>query len=801
MPLKRVTDGPLFGSPVGTLSSLTNMRLLSDGYAEARGGFDKMKNSIGTATAAIAAGGFSDAIQLSTSYGWVRDFDSAAAAGSQYSANRQLSEGGWTCFGMGSTVATNAMYWGADQPFSRIMLSLSQALNSATFVVVYEYWNGGSWAALTTAETIDFTVLRTPQFASWAVPSGWLSTTVGDAGTGNVRKFWMRIRISSITGLVTSPLGGLAIGFWGGMREIYAATQDWLTGASTGTLKRQGENSVTQEWFSLSTSLFSGYASPARLIEYRGRLILVNGKDTKRFDGANFKDLGIQSGGSTLTLTAAAGGVLGAGVWRYYYAWGEGPCQNTSAYADRQDALSLYGPGQATYIGEVTTIAAQRVAIQLTVGRIPTGASALYLYRTDDLTNVDAGDKPNHPAFLIQSFRVQIGPALAGRDVESLLLGISTYYDDNKAKAFPQQEALTYDVSPVSRCNYALIYQNRLMLGDTETWYISDPFTPDKFSTKSTTGYIRLARATGGRHMGGLEFADQAVLYTEDQTWGLTNVDLDVPQLYPIHPGVGCVAPDAAAAGDGRLIWPSRNGFYMWDGGRKEPVKISSDMDQTFQYLSYETIGGSKAVLINRVYKIRLAAPDGTPGLCWEYSLDSGQWNKSSPTGFASTLFPLAAVHAPIENIVPGTLHGLWGKGHYDAGGTDYFLYLDDLTALDNTTPFTCSATMHFQLPANSTLTPSQVLCYYQAADGWGTPTLANAVANPVGSSAGTLTADTPNTGSDYSLLQGTYSSVGATSDIQATFSVASTNGTAMIQRFFGGVLKGKPGPMRRRLA
>jgi len=804
MPLRKVTDGPLFGAGPGVLSALQNMTLQPGGYAEARGGLEKLKPLGGTAADALAAGGHSDVIQTSTSYGWVRTFDTTAAVNFQYSTNRQLDRGGWLAFGRNAApVAQCAMYWGADSPFSRISTSMSVAGAWATFVEVYEYWNGAAWSALTTAETIDFTTLRTPTYGSWTIPTDWAANTVGDSGTGNVLKYWMRIRITSITVVTAIPCVGVAKGYWVGMREVYAATQSPRTSATSGALKRQGQTGTTEEWFSVGTSAYSGTASPTRMVEYRGRTIMLNGKETKRFDGAAYSTLGGTPTLPGLLPVAVGAGILGAGIWRYYAALGDGPCQNIAAYADRQDALPLYGFGRAWYMAEVTTVAGQRV--QLTTGGGGTyGASSYFIFRTDDLTNVAVGDRGNMPAYLIQSFRME--DAAVGTFENAFGAG-GIYYDDSLAYAFPLQEALAFDLAPpgtgTSRevCKYPLIYQNRLIMGDDETWYISDPFLPDRFSTKATTGYIRLSRAQGGRNMGGTEFADQAVLFTENQTWGLTNVDLDVPQLFPIHPGVGCVAPDSIAVGDGVLMWMARDGFYAWDGGREGPRKVSEDMDTTFLKLSYETHGGSKAVISDRKYWVRLSTPDyGTLGLAYCFNMETAQWGTVVHAGLSSTMFPLTTIHAPLGNNDAGYLHPLWGKVDYGTGAGDYSLYLGELTTQDNGSDYTCSATMHFPLPPDKLLKPSRVKAYYQAANGWATPSLAFATTDIIGSSVGTLNTGTPDTGTDYSIVGGTFNQQSSgTSDLKVTFSaVSAAGGTVNTQRLFGAIIQGQAGGFRR---
>jgi hypothetical protein len=791
MPLKTVTDGPLFGRPEGTLSQLTNMTL-RDGYAEARGGFSELMPSGGTKADAISAGCFSSIIQNASSLCWVRSFDSGAGAGSQYSRNLILDAGGWEPF-PGSPTVTDALYVGSDSPFSRISASLCRAGAWVSATFVYEYWNG-AWTALTTAETISWTTSPTLQFASWTLPSDWTTTTVGDAGTGNVLKYWMRIRLSAINTPTVIPLVQVFYSYGSGMREVFVATQSPRTSATAGTLKRHGQSSTTEEWFAVNSALFSASASPSRMVSYRGRVILVNGKETKRYDGSNFVDLGIPVGSLASAFTVALGGVtsggLGNGVWRYYAAYGCGPCQNYAAYADRQDAQALYGVGQAVYIGEVTTVAGANENVTFTyVATTQADVGAVYLYRTQDLTNVPSNQRAAFPAFLVQSFRRKNDSGTTPFEVVDV-----SYSDQVLAPAFPPQEAKAYDVSPPTRCRFVGVHQNRLLLGDAETWYISDPFTPDVWSAKSTTAYIRLAKATGGRHMGGVEFGDQFVMFTEDQTWGLTNIDLDVTQLYPIAEGVGCIAPDSIAIGDGWLVWLAKDGFYAWDGGRSGPKKVSQDFDLAFLKMSYENHGGTRGTIHNRMYDVRLATPNySSLGTAYRLNLENMKWSILDLPSFDSTLFPFATIHAPLGNADEGVLHPVWAKADYGASSGEYGLMLGELTTRDNGTSYDCSATMYFPLPPNAMLRPNRVLAYYSAPNGWGTPVFDISAFTGIGGVQSNLISDTPATGDDYSILGGKFDEFGAgTSDLKVKFTATSAaGGTVNGQRFYGAVLEG----------
>ena len=789
LPLRTVTDGPLFGTPEGTLSDLTNMELQGGAngmYAEARGGMDRMMPLGGTGADAISQGGHSWVHQVCTSTGWIRTFDASAGAGAQYSANRQFHPGNYAPFPSASAL-NSAIYFGSDFPFSRIGVQVYINANW-TVTLVYEYWNGSNFnTALTTDETIDFTTLGT-KFATWKIPTDWATTTVGDSGTGNVLKYWMRIRVSVRTAVVISPTLNIAFGIWNGMREIYEVNADPRTSGAGAVLRRRGQSGTTEEWFSCGSSLFAGTACPSRLTSYRGRTILINGKDQKHWDGASFRNLGLTPPGTGAAVSAVAGAGFGARVTRVYISFGYGPIvmPDGSHPTIKYDAQPMYGWSQATYVGEVTTTGPNGfIHLDWTALTIGTDVSALGIYITDDLTGVTT-NQSIYPAKLFDSLERGYFTVLTTIDLGS-------YGTPATEVLFPPQEAVIYDNTPPTRCKFMGIYQNRLLLGDDETWYISDAFQPDVFSTKSTTGYIRLAKAGGGRNMGGIEFGDQFVLFTEDQTWGLTNIDLDTYQLFPIALSVGCIAPDAAVAGDGFLTWPARNGWYAWDGTKKPPSKISGEMDTAFQKLSYESHGGSRATIHTGRMDVRLSNPDySTIGLAYRFRFDTGKWNKITLAGFTSTLFPVATVYAPLGNNDVGYIHPVWAKVDYGTGAGTYSLFLGELTTQDNGTNYTCSGTMHFPMPPSVVASPVRVLSYYQAADGWQTPTLTFATSAPIGSSPGTINTGTPDTADDYNVIGGTFSGVSrATSDIKVTFSVASqAGGTVNMQRFFGAILE-----------
>src|SRR6266545_1265405 len=170
MPLRHVTDGPLALAPPGTLSALQNMRLRPGGYAEARGGMEKLKPSGGTPIDWTATGGNPAGIQISTSNGWIRTYQNA---GTLWSGNLQFSEGNFLPFVLGDV--NDAIYFGSDAIFARIGVKF-QVVANWNVTIVYEYWSGAGWSALTTQETITWNMggaLADPidSYASWQLPS------------------------------------------------------------------------------------------------------------------------------------------------------------------------------------------------------------------------------------------------------------------------------------------------------------------------------------------------------------------------------------------------------------------------------------------------------------------------------------------------------------------------------------------------------------------------------------------------------------------------------------------------------
>lgn len=798
MPLRQVTDGPIFGTEPGTLTGLQNMRLrpgLNGGhYAEARGGMEKLKPSGGASAEPVATGGTPAGIQVASSNGWIRTF---ATAGSVWTGNLQFSEGNYLPFSAGSV--NDAYYFGADSPFARIGIKLQRAA-TWTVTLVYEYWDGAAWSALTTQETATWTATTTniiDTYASWQVPSNWATTVVGNTSLGDILKYWMRIRISVSTVITTLPLIGSAFGSWNGMRELYLLSQQPYSAGPNGKLMRYDQASGgTVEYFGAATTMYSSPDATPSVAAYRGRLFATNPKETVRWDGRLLQNVGLAAPSGN-TYARAAGGSLAVGIYRYYVAWGYGPVRNdVGSNVVWQDPT--YGMSQATLCSVTagadaadassvqTTAGNQKITVDWSAVSIPADASYIVLYKTQDLTSIPVLSRSLVPAT----------PFWALNRYGFVTVGTTSLTDDGLFPAFTDSApgAILYDNKPPKGCRFMFTFENRLLLGGgpDSTWYYSDPFFPDQYNRGFQ--FISLTRANGGRDMGGIEYGGWGVLFTEDQTWGCQNLDQDVITLLPIHSGVGCIAPPSAAVGDGYLVWLARDGVYLWDGGKQGPKNVSGKFKAAFKQMSFEAHGGSRGVIHNHKYDLTLVdAKNGTIGNAYTLDLETLEWATRTTN---DKKIPLCLIHAPLGHADAGVPHALYAKATVGTSSasdaTSYSPCVAEYTTQDDGTSYTCLATSHFPVPPNALFRPDRVLNYYQAADGWATPTL-SFTATVIGSGVGTLTAGNPNAGSDYSMIGGKFSQFGSgAADLKIQFSaVSAANGTVAGQRFFGSVLEG----------
>ncbi len=749
------------------------------GYLEARGGFDAIKPSGGTAADPVAAGIYTGGHEHTMADGYVY---TAGTGGTVFSAN--LAQRGY--FEIWSSTAEaqhDAIYIGSTVgKFSRVVFYIGQALVSggAAQTFAYEYAKTAAWDTDGNAATSGtFSTTTTPTFTA----TGEQVLEIIDPGSAWVQAvrngtyaYWIRIRLSAVGGGITTACrqGATATtgsaqrvySDWQGARQIYVYASNPTAAAGNGTLKWYGQSSASVvAWNSVSTSLFSGNYARARFASYRNLMYLVNGKESKRWDNNTLADIGFTApvnNASAYDVTAA--GVL-TGEFIYAITYGYGP-------------NGEWGESNELNFGSTGGIAAKKTKITLNLSSIPDQAERIYLYRTTDLTSVPPSAQGSFPMFRIQS--ISRGPTGV------FATGAGAIEDNTAAFPFPPVELDVASNAPPTRCKYIGVHKNRLFLGSNNqypgrVWW-SDPFEAESFNTDEN--FADFTRSTGGQVTGIMEFNDQMVCFTEDQMFGIANVDQDVPSIYEIAK-VGCIAPDSIQAGFGVLCWLARNGVYVWDG-TEPPQRVSDHTSTVFGSMSYEGHGLSRCILHNRMYEIHLIKNDNTlvQSDRYRYDLVTRTWASMAYPSLKAWC-PLCMVTAPPAHADSGVRHPMYGQA--DRTFTDYAIYLGEMTTQDAGANYTLQAQVHFGPTGLTEAILNKIFAYYYAGDGWGTPTLSltNAISNYIGSPTGAATNLTADAATDYTRLSAipAEGSLGS-GDILVLFSVASAaSGTVRGQR------------------
>ena len=823
---KGLTDLPAYDRDPGYLRTLKNLRPRPDGYLEMRGGLERLAPASGTPANPISTGGYLGALDSPTPWGWVRTFNATSGNfelnGAASSANLALH----SFILLWPGAVGDYLLIGADQPFSSVTIYLVRAATyggGTTFVYEYGVTDPGggppTYSPLTTSEVFDLTTgvsaaTGRATTASWRMPSNWIPTTEGNAGQGRARKYYIRVRLSAVVGWVQSP----RLGFenthvdWQGMHELFIAGGDPSTGSLNCGLYRYVENVSTADWSAISTTLFSGNSARQRMVSYRGVLYLVNGRDQKRFNGIDFSNIGLPAPNVTLVLGVGAGPATWTGGavanLRFRYAvtsgWGSQQVAQPDPTAFTQCRTFIptllgesppqfftftggtYPNATAAGVGYVLVADAQQVGFNFTPASMPNReVDCLHVYRTDDLSNVPESAYESMPYFRI--FTIQ-RDALSG----TLLGGPGAYQDQRLDFPFPRRELDQTDTTPPPRCKLIWIHKNRNFYASSDryparVWW-SDPYEPDVVDTDKN--YEDFSTEKGGRVTAGAEFLNMALVFTEDQMYGIADVDVDQFQSFPIAPGVGCVAPDALAVSNGLAIWPAKDGFYAWNG-EGLPRKISKDMDDTFSRMSYEGHGLSWARMHTNQYEVRFISLRGALGSMFRFDLITGKWFEITH-GIAASVVPLCAATVPIGHSDYPRVHPIYGS---IPQASDFNVYVGEQTTQDNGNAITCTADIHFGPMGDQHFIPDKAGAYYRAADGWAAPTLAEASTSAVGTdiNAGSVGSGNPDPGADYSLVQAGFKQTSSGSqDVVVRFNVTSiANGTLHRQRLLAAFLSG----------
>ena len=102
------------------------------------------------------------------------------------------------------TAVNDAYYFGHNDQFAQLKLDVSTAFAGTSLTIVWEYWNGSSWASLTGVTDGTNGLLNTgPNVVSFTIPGGWATTTVNSQGP----LYYVRFRVTAVSGETTVPIG------------------------------------------------------------------------------------------------------------------------------------------------------------------------------------------------------------------------------------------------------------------------------------------------------------------------------------------------------------------------------------------------------------------------------------------------------------------------------------------------------------------------------------------------------------------------------------------------------------------
>lgn len=851
-----LTDLPAYNRPPGWLRAQQNLRIRPGGYLEMRGGLDRLKPASGTAVNPVSSNeNYLGAIDSVTQWGWVRVYDAnfntfvyVTGGGADTTSDENLATRSYyqlfgSVTGAGPLVTGRYVCIGADHPFGNVTFTLVRAATWAGVTVGYTYGTADgappTFSNLTTTSTCDFTTAVTAgsyreTTASWAIPTNWVPTTEGNAVDGYVTKYWVRISLTGgAIGITTYPMQGMqpVLVDWRGMHELYVAAGDPGTSATDGNLYRYVERhtgaTTTADWSLAGQTLNTSAGSRVRMASYRGILYVVDGRNFKRIDLGEYEDAGLPAVPITLNTTAGNQIVTnaGPGTWsggaavnfrfRYAVTAGYGAVQTAvtrdlSTISSRTYAPTLFGESEpyfftaaqypstlASGVGYVQVLDGDSVRMNLDLTNLNVFSmlkvDALHFYRTNDLNNVDPSAYESMPYFRIFSvYRDASGAWTAGNLDDQRL--------DHPAPMISLDQE---EQSPPEAPTLIWIHKNRMFLGGSTKYparvFWSKPYQPDAYRTD--LDFEDFSSDSSGRLMAGADFMDQSIVFTEDNMYGISDVDVDQFQSYVIAPGIGCIATDALAVSDGVAIWPARDGIYMFTG-KDTPMKLTKEMDTTFGKLSYESHGLSRAVIHNSQYEISLISSSGVIGSTYRYDLLTGTWSTVAHNLGSSKVVPLCVAMTTLNTNGANQYRPLYGQtpGH---GGTQlYDLYLGELTTADNGSAITSRADIHFGPGGFKHLKPDRVGVYYSADSGWQTVTISSPNSAFIGTDipAGGVGSGTADSGTNYSLVKGTFKerNTGTQDLVIRVDATSASGGTVGNQRLLAAYLVGESVDPRR---
>lgn len=695
-----LSELPIHNQPPGKLTLCKNFRVTPDGMLEARGGLEKLQPSGGTATAPISAGIYTGAHEHISPVAWIFRFDGT----STYTNNLALQA--YINYFSGTAVG-NRLYIVSPKKITNIVFLVGTA-GTGGYTILWKYLDTGGAAQTLTGVTEDFKAAgtRTVTFSS---PS--------DIGLNSVNNvygyvYYAEVATAVISTMPTQKDQRIHIN-WEGMKEIYLGSSDSAGGAANGTIKRYGQSGTTAVWTAITTSLTSTSNPRIRFASWRGYLYWVNGYEQKRYNLDSVADIGFTAPTGAVT-TATGGGTGLTGLFHYAVTYGYG------AAGELGESNGLQTTATVAPVNQDVTVTLSGLTSVPAKGTV----DVIYVYRSVDLSTA-AAVSTSYGAFPF--YRIKT----VTRDANG---NFPATTQDNTMRV-PQPITTLNPVSnaPPSRCQFIWAHRSRMFFARNHVypgrvWWTKN-FEPE--SCNQDEDFADLTAGTGGGITAGIEFADQSIVFTEDTMYGITNVDQDQPYIYVIAKGIGCVAADSLRAGYGFLFWLSRGGLYVWDG-ESAPERVSDDLPLSFNSLSVEAHGGSRAAIYGRLYEVLFvsqsdAVTQAYSGARFRFDLATKTWGAPEFSTSDVYIGPLMTVTAPLGHEDYGFRHPLYGK--IQSTGSLFHVYVGEFKTVDDGAAISYAARVPIGPAHGQAMTARRAIAVYRVlgggGGGWTTPALA----------------------------------------------------------------------------
>ena len=269
---------------------------------------------------------------------------------------------------------SDAYYLGNTSKFSAVNLTVGTA-GAGTWTIVWEYWNGAAWVALSgvTDGTSGLKGTTGAKVISFTVPGDWATTAVA-----TLTDYWVRARVSAYTAVTTQPKGTQATVALTAATVALAVNADSNASAFYGSYLKDASLSVPAPvggipgvaYTILSTrSKASAVANDSNLTTVRGTYNSLNADVIVQTRVGDSTALGVLNGGGFKYIAGVAitsrHNADPADNSLYPWGYNANTGQNTNALSSPLQCTSCHNPhGTANYRLLKETVNLQAVVVR-----------------------------------------------------------------------------------------------------------------------------------------------------------------------------------------------------------------------------------------------------------------------------------------------------------------------------------------------------------------------------------------------------------------------------------------------------